>query len=221
MDNRRTKKQISNNPNAPKKNLTKTRNKNNNKDIDLIDSLLNGNKNDNKIQNNNKKTQAYNRKNKDFNINQILNNPTSTKKMTGGRNSKPIQKQTKSKKEKIINNFHQAINSTKSDQVIVKMLELNETDIINFYSNLEKLIGQELSLDIRKNMSEDLKANKKNLKNEGSFALCPFCRENKSNCVILLCGHLICHKCGKNINRCKYPCPKCKKPIKYIQYIVD
>ena len=73
MDNRRTKKQISNNPNALK-NLTKTKNKNNNKDIDLIDSLLNGNKNDNKIQNNNKKTQAYNRKNKDFNINQILNN---------------------------------------------------------------------------------------------------------------------------------------------------
>ena len=40
--------------------------------------------------------------------------------MTGGRNSK-LQKQTKSKKEKIINNFHQSINSTKSDQVIVKM----------------------------------------------------------------------------------------------------
>ena len=100
------------------------------------------------------------------------------------------------------------------------MLELNENDIINFYSNLEKMIGTELSKQIRDQMSKDIHQNTKSTGNT-DFALCPFCCENKSNCVILLCGHLICHKCGKNINRCKYPCPKCKKPIKYIQYIVD
>jgi len=132
----------------------------------------------------------------------------------------PPKKQTKSKKDKIIQNFHSAINSTKSDQIIVKMLELNENDIVNFYSNLEKMIGKDLSLQIRENMSHDITQNQKSSGNK-NFAMCPFCHENKSNCVILLCGHLICHKCGKNINRCKYPCPKCKKPIKYIQYIVD
>ena len=67
-------------------------------------------------------------------------------------------------------------------------------------------------------MSKDLEHNS-NITNK--TAMCPFCMESKSNCVILLCGHLLCHKCAKNINRCKYPCPKCKKPIKYIQYIVD
>ena len=116
-------------------------------------------------------------------------------------------------------NFHHAINSTNSDQIIVKMLELNENDILNFYSNLEKMIGKDLSVQIRQEMSKDIQDNHK--KSGGNMALCPFCQENKSNCVILLCGHLICHKCGKNINRCKYPCPKCQKPIKYIQYIVD
>ena len=58
-------------------------------------------------------------------------------------------------------------------------------------------------------------------KNGVSYSLCPFCMESKSNCVILLCGHLICDKCAKNINRCKFPCPKCKKPIKYIQFISE
>lgn len=128
-------------------------------------------------------------------------------------------KQNRSKKDKMIYNFHHAINSTNSDQIIVKMLELNETDIVNFYSNLEKMIGKELSGQIRQEMSKDIRDNQKI--SGGPTAICPFCQENKSNCVILLCGHLICHKCGKNINRCKYPCPKCKKPIKYIQYIVD
>ena len=98
------------------------------------------------------------------------------------------------------------------------MLELNENDIITFYTNLEKLIGKDMSETIKNQMSRDIKDNNKNF---SKIALCPFCREKKSNCVILLCGHLICHICGKNINRCKYPCPKCKKPIKYIQYIVD
>ena len=27
--------------------------------------------------------------------------------------------------------------------------------------------------------------------------MCPFCQENKSNCVILLCGHMLCNKCVK------------------------
>ena len=126
------------------------------------------------------------------------------------------------KKDRMLNNFHKAINSTKSDEIIIKMLELKEDDIISFYSNLESLIGKEMSEQIREQMSEDLKQNSK-LKNkyDKNFALCPFCCENKSNCVILLCGHMLCNKCGKNINRCKYPCPKCKKPIKYIQYITE
>lgn len=126
------------------------------------------------------------------------------------------------KKDRMINNFHKAINSTKSDEIIIKMLELKEDDIISFYSNLENLIGKEMSEQIKEQMSEDLKKNSKlKDKYEKNFALCPFCCENKSNCVILLCGHMLCNKCGKNINRCKYPCPKCKKPIKYIQYITE
>ena len=118
----------------------------------------------------------------------------------------------------MINNFHRAITSTNSDDVIVKMLDLKEDDILKFYTNLEKLIGSEMSLNIRNQMSKDLENN--SIKTNKT-AMCPFCMESKSNCVILLCGHLLCHKCAKNINRCKYPCPKCKKPIKYIQYIVD
>lgn len=76
-----------------------------------------------------------------------------------------------------------------------------------------------MSGKIKSGMAEQL-INNKNQK-QGGLSLCPFCTENKSNCVILLCGHMLCSKCAKNINRCKYPCPKCKKPIKYIQYIAD
>ena len=197
MDNRRTKKQISNTSLHPPK-LTKNKMKNNNNSSknDLIESLLGGKSNNVSVA---KKPET----------------PIISKNGVS-----PPKKQTKSKKDKIIQNFHSAINSTKSDQIIVKMLELNENDIVNFYSNLEKMIGKDLSLQIRENMSHDITQNQKSSGNK-NFAMCPFCHENKSNCVILLCGHLICHKCGKNINRCKYPCPKCKKPIKYIQYIVD
>ena len=203
MDNRRTKKQISNTSLHPPK-LTKNKmknsnnsnNNNNSSKNDLIESLLGG-------------------KSNSVSVAKKQETPIISKNVVS-----PPKKQTKSKKDKIIQNFHSAINSTKSDQIIVKMLELNENDIVNFYSNLEKMIGKELSLQIRDNMSQDITQNQKNSGNK-NFALCPFCHENKSNCVILLCGHLICHKCGKNINRCKYPCPKCKKPIKYIQYIVD
>lgn len=203
---RKTKKNISNNlPHPPK--LTKNKVKDKNKKImapsqnDLIESLLSKGS----------KTNIPNTS--------IKKIETPTKQSLRNRLSQSQQKRTKSKKDRIINNFHQAINSTKSDQIIVKMLELNETDIINFYSNLEKMIGKDLSVEIRNNMSNDIKQNQK--VSGANMAMCPFCHENKSNCVILLCGHLICHKCGKNINRCKYPCPKCKKPIKYIQYIVD
>jgi hypothetical protein len=203
---RKTKKNISNNlPHPPK--LTKNKVKDKNKKLiapsqnDLIESLLSKGS----------KTTIPN--------NSIKKIETPTKQSLRNRLSQSQQKRTKSKKDRMINNFHQAINSTKSDQIIVKMLELNETDIINFYSNLEKMIGKDLSLEIRNNMSNDIKQNQK--VSGANMAICPFCHENKSNCVILLCGHLICHKCGKNINRCKYPCPKCKKPIKYIQYIVD
>jgi hypothetical protein len=203
MDNRRTKKQISNTSLHPPK-LTKNKmknsnnsnNSNNSSKNDLIESLLGG-------------------KSNNVSVIKKPETPIISKNVVS-----PPKKQTKSKKDKIIQNFHSAINSTKSDQIIVKMLELNETDIVNFYSNLERMIGKDLSLQIRENMSQDITQNQKSSGNK-NFAMCPFCHENKSNCVILLCGHLICHKCGKNINRCKYPCPKCKKPIKYIQYIVD
>lgn len=146
-------------------------------------------------------------------INKNVNNRSKQvdkRRQTGGNKSK--------KQQLMINNFHKAITSTNSDDVIVKMLDLKEDDILKFYSNLEKMIGSEMSLNIRNQMSKDLQINS-NITNKN--ALCPFCMESKSNCVILLCGHLLCHKCAKNINRCKYPCPKCKKPIKYIQYIVE
>ena len=68
------------------------------------------------------------------------------------------------------------------------------------------MIGKDLSLKIRQDMSKQLITGStiKN-KNGVTLSLCPFCTESKSNCVILLCGHLICNKCAKNINRCKYP----------------
>ena len=116
----------------------------------------------------------------------------------------------------IISNFHKAINSTNSDDIILKMLDLKEKDIVLFYKNLEKLIGRDMSLKIKNEMAGQLVGTKQKSRD---LSICPFCLENKSNCVILLCGHLICAKCAKNINRCKMPCPKCKKPIKYIQYI--
>ena len=148
----------------------------------------------------------------------------------------PNQKQSvpqinKPHKSYIINNFHKAISCTKSDDIILKMLDLKEKDIIVFYKNLENLIGKDMSTKIKNEMAGQLQSNQSNHSNQShnyknanqpsNVSLCPLCSENKSNCVILLCGHLICSKCGKNINRCKYPCPKCKKPIKYIQYIAD
>ena len=217
---RKTKKNISSNPsNAPKINKNKRTNKgvlnlgkstsSNNKEQDLIESLLNKGKSKSNSYHSNQS------KNINFNPPKKIDGRQSLKnKLETGRH-----RQNRSKKDKMMYNFHHAINSTNSDQIIVKMLELNENDILNFYSNLEKMIGKDLSAEIRQEMSRDIRDNQK--KTGGSMAICPFCQENKSNCVILLCGHLICHKCGKNINRCKYPCPKCKKPIKYIQYIVD
>jgi hypothetical protein len=124
-------------------------------------------------------------------------------------------------KTQIINNFHKAISSTNSDEVILKMLDLKEKDIIVFYKNLENLIGKDMSSKIKNEMAGQLQASKFASKGDTNISICPFCMENKTNCVILLCGHLLCSKCAKNINRCKYPCPKCKKPIKYIQYIAN
>jgi hypothetical protein len=217
-DSRRTKKNISSNHNqAPKVTKNKVRDKksqsNNNLNAkntksqsvesDFIESLLNKGK----------------KKPVSNNLNSIQVKKIEGRNSLKNRLDTSKHKQNRSKKDKIMYNFHHAINSTNSDQIIVKMLELNENDIINFYSNLEKMIGKELSYQIRDEMSRDIKNNQKI--SGGSTAVCPFCAENKSNCVILLCGHMICHKCGKNINRCKYPCPKCKKPIKYIQFISD
>lgn len=207
---KKTKKNISNNPAMPPKRTTKDRIKEkigaSNKGIgdDFINSLL-----------------GKNAKNNGFDMGSLNNTNTTNISNGCSRNNRNIKGNNvlaKNKKNKILSNFHNAISSTKSDQIIVKMLELNENDIITFYTNLEKLIGKEMSVSIREQMSKDIKSNSKDF---NKIALCPFCRENKSNCVILLCGHMICHICAKNINRCKYPCPKCKKPIKYIQYIVD
>ena len=134
----------------------------------------------------------------------------------------PSNKLVKSNnKSQIISNFHKAISSTNSDDVILKMLDLKEKDIIVFYKNLENLIGKDMSSKIKNEMAGQLKTNKFVSNGSTNISVCPFCMDNKSNCVILLCGHLLCSKCAKNINRCKYPCPKCKKPIKYIQYIAD
>ena len=135
----------------------------------------------------------------------------------------PNQKQSvpqinKPHKSYIINNFHKAISCTKSDDIILKMLDLKEKDIVVFYKNLEKLIGKDMSSKIKNEMAGQLMGQKQQSHN---VSVCPFCLENKSNCVILLCGHMLCSKCAKNINRCKMPCPKCKKPIKFIQYIAD
>ena len=192
----------------------------------MSNKLVSGKRTKKNISNNpvvNKKTDNFkdnsfidsllNKKSDKPQINKNVNNRSKQvdkRRQTGGNKSK--------KQQQMITNFHKAITSTNSDDVIVKMLDLKEDDILKFYSNLEKMIGSEMSLNIRNQMSQDLQTNS-NITNKN--ALCPFCMENKSNCVILLCGHLLCHKCAKNINRCKYPCPKCKKLIKYIQYIVE
>ena len=131
-----------------------------------------------------------------------------------------IYKQPNNQSNKIIENFHNAIKLTNSDEIILKMLDLKEKDIINFYKNMEKMIGKDLSQKIRQDIPKQLVTNTTIVNKNGvSLSLCPLCENNKSNCVILLCGHLVCNICAKNINRCKYPCPKCKKPIKYIQFI--
>lgn len=153
------------------------------------------------------------------NINQInnINQKNINKSVSFSTNKNNLSKMTPSN-SLIMNNFHKAISSTNSDEVILKMLDLKEKDIVIFYKNLEKLIGKDMSSNIKTQMAGQLIKPKNNSRD---VTMCPFCMENKSNCVILLCGHLLCSKCGKNINRCKYPCPKCKKPIKYIQYIAD
>jgi len=153
---------------------------------------------------------------------QKYNPPDKPKKHVSFSNDISSNKIVKSSdKSQIISNFHKAISSTNSDDIILKMLDLKEKDIIIFYKNLENLIGKDMSLKIKNQMAGQLQNNKIISNGKTNISLCPFCNENKSDCVILLCGHLICSKCGKNINRCKYPCPKCKKPIKYIQYIAD
>ena len=57
---------------------------------------------------------------------------------------------------RIIENFHKAIKLTNSDEIILKMLDLKEKDIVNFYKNMEKMIGKDLSLKIRNDMSKQL-----------------------------------------------------------------
>ena len=73
-----------------------------------------------------------------------------------------------------------------------------------------------MSSKIKNEMADQLIDTKQKTQN---LSLCPFCLENRSNCVILLCGHLLCSKCAKNINRCKMPCPKCKNYKIYSIYI--
>ena len=194
MSTRKTKKNIHSNIMVPKVNSQKRINKN---PADLISNLLNKNQ---------KKPELKRVINS---VNKSIPTTKSSNKQTGSSG-------------KIIENFHKAIKLTNSDEIILKMLDLKEKDIVSFYKNMEKIVGKDLSLKIRDDMSKQLITNQtiKN-KNGVSLSMCPFCMDAKSNCVILLCGHLICNKCAKNINRCKYPCPKCKKPIKYIQFISD
>ena len=192
MSTRKTKKNIHSNIMIPKVNSQKKSIKDVKKQEELINNLLNKNKSASK---------------NEIKKNIIDFNKNASKNQGSG---------------KIIENFHKAIKLTNSDEIILKMLDLKEKDIINFYKNMEKMIGKELSAKIKQDMSKQLLTNTtiKN-KNGVTLSLCPFCMENKSNCVIILCGHLICNKCAKNINRCKFPCPKCKKPIKYIQFISE
>ena len=194
MSTRKTKKNIHSNIMVPKVNSQKRINKN---PTDLISNLLN--KSNKKIE----LKKEITSKNKS-----VPTTKTSSKQIGGS--------------GKIIENFHKAIKLTNSDEIILKMLDLKEKDIVAFYKNMEKIVGKDLSLKIRDDMSKQLITNQtvKN-KNGVTLSLCPFCMDAKSNCVILLCGHLLCNKCAKNINRCKYPCPKCKKPIKYIQFISE
>ena len=142
---------------------------------------------------------------------------SSTKNINKPNNGKSIIKN----KNHIISNFHKAISSTNSDEIILKMLDLKDSEIIKFYKNLEGLIGKDLSYKIKNEMASQLVPNnqltlpntsKLNGRKNVSFnvSLCYLCQENKNDCVILLCGHLICKKCARNITRCKYPCPKCK-----------
>ena len=42
-----------------------------------------------------------------------------------------------SSNSQIISNFHKAINSTNSDDIILKMLDLKDKDIVIFYKNLK------------------------------------------------------------------------------------
>tara|TARA_B100000767_G_scaffold274797_1_gene308996 strand:- start:2724 stop:3299 length:576 start_codon:yes stop_codon:yes gene_type:complete len=182
--------------------------KNNFNDNNLVDSLLSKGKKTKISLNNFSAPEAKNR----VSFSKVINT-TDNKKKIYGNNYK-----NSNGKNQIINNFHKAISSTKSDDIILKMLDLKEKDIIIFYKNLESMIGKEMSSNIKKGMINQISNSKLNSKN---VSLCPFCLDNKSNCVILLCGHLICYLCAKNINRCKFPCPKCKKPIKYIQFIAD
>ena len=191
-DRKKTKKNIHSNIMIPKS-TTHTNKRNSKPKNDLIDSLLNKNNTKDSMK---KNIIAFNKS-------------ASNNKQTGGDG-------------RIIENFHKAIKLTNSDEIILKMLDLKEKDIVNFYKNMEKMIGKDLSLKIRSDMSKQLITGATVVnKNGTTLSLCPFCSESKSNCVILLCGHLLCNKCAKNINRCKYPCPKCKKPIKYIQFISE
>jgi len=188
---KKTKKNIHSNIMFPKV-TSHTNKKNNNPPTEFIDSLLNKNKNHTKDS---------------MKKNIIAFNKSSSNIQTGGDG-------------KIIENFHKAIKLTNSDEIILKMLDLKEKDIVNFYKNMEKMIGKDLSLKIRNDMSKQLITGATVVnKNGTTLSLCPFCSESKSNCVILLCGHLLCNKCAKNINKCKYPYTKCKKHIKNIQII--
>jgi hypothetical protein len=206
-----------------KKNLsTMEKNKNGNKEF--IDSLLNKSnktkisslKFDNlgKIEKKHGRLQTKNI----ISSNKNINKPIISKPII----SKPIIKN----KNHIISNFHKAISSTNSDEIILKMLDLKDSEIIKFYKNLEGLIGKDMSYKIKNEMANQLMPNNQVMQNNGrnirfNISLCHLCQYNKNDCVILLCGHLICKKCARNITRCKYPCPKCKKPIKFIQYIVE
>ena len=83
-----------------------------------------------------------------------------------------------------------------------------DSEIIKFYKNLEGLIGKDMSYKIKNEITNQLIPNNQVMQNNRknisfNISLCHLCQYNKNDCVILLCGHLICKKCARNITRCK------------------
>ena len=122
MSTRKTKKNIHSNIMVPKVNSQKRINKNS---ADLISNLLN--KSNKKLELKKEITTS----NKTITSNKII--PT----------TKSSSKQNSSS-GKIIENFHKAIKLTNSDEIILKMLDLKEKDIVAFLQKYGKNSGERI-----------------------------------------------------------------------------